>query len=256
MEDISKLTKVMAALRDPETGCPWDLEQTFSSIAPFTLEEAYEVADAIDREDFAGLKDELGDLQLQVVFHAQMAREAGLFDFQDVVDGIADKLVRRHPHVFAEASAASADDVESIWEAEKAKERKEGGSLAGVARALPALLRAQKLGKRAARVGFDWPTYAGVRAKLTEETGELDVAVADGDPGAQEQELGDLLFSVAQVARHLGLEPEQCLRAANDRFEARFSALESKLLAEGKRVEELSLEALEERWQDAKTVVG
>ena len=255
MTDISKLTEVMSALRDPDSGCPWDIEQTFASIAPFTLEEAYEVADAIEREDYAGLKDELGDLQLQVVFHAQMAQEAGLFDLQEVVDGIAEKLIRRHPHVFAEASASSADDVEAIWEAEKAKER-DGGTLSGIARALPSLSRAQKLGKRAAGVGFDWPDYSGVRAKLAEETEELDVAVATADRDAQAQELGDLLFSAAQVARHLGLDPEGCLRAANERFEARFGQLESTVIAEGKRTQDLGLDELEARWQAAKVAVG
>lgn len=255
MTDISRLTEIMSALRDPESGCPWDIAQTFATIAPFTLEEAYEVADAIEREDFADLRDELGDLQLQVVFHAQMAEEAGLFDLQDVVDGIAEKLVRRHPHVFADDAASSADDVEAIWEAEKAKER-QGGTLSGIARALPALARAQKLGKRAASVGFDWADYAGVRAKLAEETEELDGAVAEGDRSAQAHELGDLLFSVAQLARRLGLDPESCLRAANDRFEARFGVLEAAVRADGKEVQDLPLESLEDRWQAAKAVVG
>ena len=257
---IEKLLGIMARLRDPQGGCPWDREQNFATIAPYTIEEAYEVADAIGRGDMAALKDELGDLLFQVVFYAQMAREAGIFAFDDVVAAIGDKMVRRHPHVFGDADIRSEPEQRRAWEAHKAAERGEADAedgaasvLAGVARALPALMRAEKLQKRAARVGFDWPDREPVFDKIGEEIAELRAALADGGaPDRLEDEIGDLLFAVANLARHLQIDPEVALRRGNDKFERRFRAIEDRLRAAGKTPEECSLDELEAHWQAAK----
>ena len=252
--DIMPLAQIMATLRDPGVGCPWDVEQTFATIAPYTIEEAYEVADAIARNDMPGLKDELGDLLLQVVFHARIAEEAQQFVLQDVIDGICAKMVRRHPHVFAAAAANAAKGdgmtVSTNWESIKAAERAEKAddrsALADVALALPALLRAEKLQKRAARVGFDWPDDSGVYAKITEEIEEVRSAISKVD---QEEEIGDLLFSVVNLARHLGVDPEAALRGANSKFDRRFRAMEA--IADG-AFPSLSLADKEALWQVAK----
>lgn len=220
---IDRLLSIMARLRDPRTGCEWDSVQTFETIAPYTIEEAYEVADAIERRDMADLKDELGDLLLQVVFHARMAEEAGLFAFDDVVDAISAKMERRHPHIFGDA----AEGGHHLWETIKAEERAakpDKSALAGVAAGLPALLRAEKLQKRAARTGFDWPDAAGPRAKIDEELAEVAAAAT---PAEVEEEVGDLLFATVNWARKLGVDPETALRAANAKFERRFRAMEA-----------------------------
>ena len=250
MTHIDKLLEIMAALRDPQGGCPWDLEQDFRSIAPYTIEEAYEVADAIARDDLGALRDELGDLLLQVVFHARMAEERGAFAFPDVVHAIVDKLIRRHPHVFgAEAARGDADEQLVRWEDIKARERATqgtgGGALDGVVMAAPALLRAQKLGKRAARVGFDWESVAGVQRKLAEELGELDAARSQAEVHS---ELGDVLFTVTQLARHLGVDAEHAARDAADRFEARFRHMERSLGS----LDGATAETLETAWEAAK----
>lgn len=241
---LDRLTTIMRRLRDPETGCEWDRVQDFASIAPYTIEEAYEVADAIDRGDMDGLADELGDLQLQVVFHAQMAAETGKFTLDDVLARICDKLERRHPHIFGDAAESPG------WEALKATERyaaPDQSALAGVALALPALERANKLQKRAARTGFDWPDANGARAKVDEELAELD---AEHDQRPREEELGDLLFAVVNLARKLNIEPEAALRAANAKFERRFRHIET---APG--FDALSLDEKEQLWVQAKTAV-
>lgn len=241
---IERLRAIMARLRDPVDGCEWDVQQSFASIAPYTIEEAYEVADAIARDDLADLKDELGDLLLQVIFHARMAEEIGAFDFDAVADAISDKMERRHPHIFADA----AEGGHHIWEKIKAEERQAkaaNGALDGVAAGLPALLRADKLQRRAARVGFDWPDATGPRAKIDEEVQEVEAASLD----EIEEEVGDLLFAVVNWARKLGVEPESALRAANAKFERRFAAMER--AADG-RFAELSLSAQEELWNAAK----
>ncbi|MDH3546003.1 MAG: nucleoside triphosphate pyrophosphohydrolase [Gammaproteobacteria bacterium] len=255
MTGIEKLLEIMATLRDPENGCPWDVQQDFSSIAAYTIEEAYEVADAIAREDLPGLRDELGDLLLQVVFHARMAEEAGHFDFDDVAAGIADKMIRRHPHVFGDAAQRRAGMQQGNWEKIKSAERAvavDQSALAGVARALPALKRAQKLGKRAAHVGFDWPDLQGVRAKIREELGELDEAVGLRGGEKIEEEFGDMLFAMVNLARHLGVDPEQALSAANVKFEERFRDMERQITASGKSLKDYSLEALDLEWRAAK----
>jgi ATP diphosphatase len=262
---IDRLLAIMARLRDPVGGCPWDAKQSFATIAPYTIEEAYEVADAIEQNDMAALKDELGDLLLQVVFHARMAEEAGHFAFADVAAAIGDKMVSRHPHVFAGHEAAMAEDVKLTWEAQKEAERaaKAGSdgrplsALDGVTAALPALLRAEKLQKRAARVGFDWPVVDQVFDKLDEELAEIrevinQGGVAGGDPDRLEDEVGDLLFVVANLARHLKIDPETALRRANAKFERRFRAIEAALAAAGERAEDQSLDDLEDLWQAAK----
>jgi len=246
---IERLAGIMAKLRDPETGCPWDVEQDFSTIAPYTIEEAHEVADAIARNDMADLKGELGDLQLQVVFHARMAEEAGHFALTDVIESISDKMVRRHPHVFGETARTDGIAAQIGWEQIKAEERagrKETGALAGVALGLPALLRAEKLQKRAARVGFDWPDADGPRAKVAEE---LDEIAAAPDDAARAEEVGDLLFAVVNWARHLRIDPEAALRAANSKFERRFAAMEAEA---GDAFVGLDLEEKEALWQAAK----
>ena len=246
---IDRLLAVMARLRDPESGCEWDTVQTFETIAPYTIEEAYEVADAISRGDMADLKDELGDLLLQVVFHARIAEEAGLFGFDDVATAISDKMERRHPHIFGE----SAEGGHHLWEIIKAEERAAkgksdaaAGALDGVALGLPALLRAEKLQRRAARTGFDWPDPSGARAKIDEELAEVDAAATPAD---REEEIGDLLFAVVNWSRKLGIEPEAALRAANAKFERRFAAMEH---AAGDAFGALDLDAKEALWGAAK----
>jgi ATP diphosphatase len=261
---LAALLELMARLRDPEHGCPWDREQTFDTIAPYTLEEAYEVADAIARADHTQLREELGDLLFQVVFHARMAEERGWFDFADVATGIREKLVRRHPHLFAGARLAPQDLVR-VWEEQKAEERATtaaraaaaGGSavLAGVPQALPALTRAAKLGRRAARVGFDWPEARAVRAKVLEELGEIDAALAaagGADRAALAEELGDLLFSVVNWSRHLRLDAEAALRGANAKFEQRFGRMESLARERGLVLERLSPQQWDALWHEAK----
>jgi nucleoside triphosphate diphosphatase len=241
---IDRLVAIMARLRDPERGCEWDTVQTFETIAPYTIEEAYEVADAIARGDIADLKDELGDLLLQVVFHSRMAEEAGHFALQDVVDAISDKMERRHPHIFL----GQAEGGHHLWEQIKAAERGAKGhasALDGVAIGLPALLRAEKLQKRAARVGFDWPDPSGARAKIDEELAEAEAA----SPAEREEEIGDLLFAVVNWARKLGIDPEAALRAANGKFERRFQAMEAQA---GDAFAGLDLDAKEALWQRAK----
>ncbi len=249
----------MRKLRDPENGCPWDLEQDFSTIAPYTIEEAYEVADAIEREDWNELKHELGDLLFQVVFYAQMGLEQGHFDFEEIADGIADKMTRRHPHVFGDVEEREARGVRGRWEDIKEAERagKEDGSvLADIARALPALKRAEKLGSRASRVGFDWPDRQGVRDKIQEEFEELEGAVGTRDQDQIEEELGDLVFSLVNLARHLDVDPEKALMGANAKFERRFRAMEDAIAGDGKDIRRLTLEELEHRWHKAKRQTG
>lgn len=260
---IDALLAIMTRLRDPRDGCPWDLQQDFASIAPYTIEEAYEVAEAIHQCDMPGLKDELGDLLFQVVFHARMAEEAGHFAFDDVAQAISDKMVRRHPHVFGETEGNGASGPTLGWEAIKAEERAAkaaGGTtsrLDGVALALPALLRAAKLQKRAAAVGFDWPDPAAVLDKVDEELEELKAEVADleRDSDARtraEEEIGDLLFVLANLARHLRLDPEVALRKANAKFERRFKAIEAALAERSAQMEDCDLDTLEAEWQAAK----
>ncbi|MDR0183409.1 nucleoside triphosphate pyrophosphohydrolase [Lysobacter arvi] len=263
--DIQRLLDIMARLRDPRGGCPWDLEQDFASIAPYTIEEAYEVADAIDRGDLADLKDELGDLLLQVVFHAQMAAEQGAFAFGDVVAAICDKMVRRHPHVFADASVADAQAQTVAWEETKRREREANGNedrsaLAGIARGLPEWQRAVKLQKRAARVGFDWPEVAPVIAKLHEEIDEVraEFAALDANPDDAaardrlEDEIGDVLFVCANLARHAQVDVGAAMRRANLKFERRFRAMEAMAQADGTPLAGLPLEAQDRLWDRAK----
>jgi len=266
---MGALLALMARLRDPESGCPWDREQTFATIAPYTIEEAYEVADAIEHGDREHLREELGDLLFQVVFHARMAEEHGWFDFSEVANGIREKLVRRHPHLFAGATLA-AQDLMRVWEEQKAHERAAararssatdtGTVLAGVPRALPALTRAAKLGRRAARVGFDWPDARAVRAKVLEGLHEVDDALARAGQPAQRAttpqelagELGDLLFTVVNWSRHLHIDAEAALRAANDKFERRFARMESLAQARGLELAQLSAEEWDALWNEAK----
>src|SRR5689334_6121787 len=258
---LERLLAVMAWLRDRQHGCPWDIDQTFRTIAPYTIEEAYEVADAIERNDMPALKEELGDLLLQVVYHSQMASEAGAFRFEDVAAAIADKMVDRHPHVFGDLKIADADAQTVSWEARKAAERAKkngaetGGALDGVARALPALLRAEKIQKRAARVGFDWKTIGPVIDKIEEELTELRSELSAGkvDQARTADELGDVLFAVANLARHCKIDPEAALRATNDKFERRFRYIEQQLARQGRSPAEASLEEMEAFWQEAKT---
>jgi ATP diphosphatase len=247
--ELHRLITIMAALRDPVSGCPWDNQQNFDTIAPYTIEEAYEVADSIARRDFASLPDELGDLLFQVVYHARMAEEAGYFAFAEVARAISDKMIRRHPHVFGDAAARDAAAQTVAWEAQKSAERaakREDGTLAGVPVGLPALTRAAKLTNRAARVGFDWPE------KLDEEIGELKAELADGDSARLTDEVGDLLFVLANLARKLDLDPEACLRHANDKFARRFNAMERLLAQEGRDLKGENLEAMEAAWQAVK----
>jgi len=271
--DISRLIEIMARLRDPETGCPWDVEQDFSSIAPYTIEEAYEVADAIERDDMVDLKEELGDLLLQPVYHAQLAEEAGHFNFDDVVLGITQKLLRRHPHVFGDEDARKAKSAKHVWErikteeaAEKTAERKALGQeisaasiLDNVPGVLPALTRAEKLQTKAAKVGFDWPDLQPVMDKIEEEWSELGAEIENRntDNAAKvAEEFGDFLFSVVNLGRHLGIDPEHALRQTNAKFVRRFQHIEGTLSAEKRDIDSASLDEMEAIWQSAKGVVG
>lgn len=259
--DIRRLIEIMAALRTPKTGCPWDLEQNFSTIAPYTLEEAYEVADAISRGDLADLKEELGDLLLQVVFHARMAEEQGAFDFGDVVQSITEKLIRRHPHVFADAQSHTPQAVEGLWERIKAEEKaasgKSGpqtGALDGVPVALPALTRALKLQRKAGKVGFDWNDPRAVLRKIREEADEIEAALDGGAAAVPEAaaEVGDLLFAAVNLARHLHADPEALLRQTNQKFERRFAAIEHVLATRGKAPQDATLAEMDALWEAAK----
>jgi ATP diphosphatase len=260
--DIARLLEIMAALRTPGSGCPWDLEQNFASIAPYTIEEAYEVADAIARGDLADLREELGDLLLQVIFHSRMAQEVGAFEFADVVQALSEKLIRRHPHVFGEARDLAPPDVKDLWErikreerAQKANDRPGGeavGVLAGVPVALPAITRAHKLQAKAGRVGFDWNDPLAVLAKIREEADEIEAEIAAGDNTAAAGEVGDLLFAVVNLARHLDVDPEATLRATNRKFERRFAAIERALGERGKTLQEATLDEMEDLWNEAK----
>jgi len=271
--DISRLLEIMAALRTPGTGCPWDLEQDFASIAPYTVEEAYEVADAIARGDLDDLRDELGDLLLQVVFHARMAQEMtpeqGAFDFGDVVLAVTTKMIRRHPHVFGDARGRDVAAVNAAWDAIKAEEKAEraerrvrrglppepeqGRALDGVPVGAPALTRAVKLQNKAAKVGFDWPEVRPVLDKIREEIDEVETEIAAGDREAAAGEVGDLLFAMANLARHLGVDPEAALRGTNQKFVNRFAFIEDRLAEQGRAPSQASLDEMEDLWQAAKT---
>jgi nucleoside triphosphate diphosphatase len=264
--DIARLIEIMAALRTPGTGCPWDLEQNFATIAPYTLEEAYEVADAIARNDLQDLREELGDLLLQVVFHARMAQEQGAFDFADVVETLTEKLIRRHPHVFGDARELSPDAVKGLWERIKAEEkalraRTRGsngnskaadGALSGVPVTLPALTRALKLQTKAGRVGFDWNDPLAVLAKIREEADEIEAELTAGNRAEAATETGDLLFAVVNLARHLDADPEAVLRATNRKFERRFAAIEHALAQRGKTPQDSTLAEMDALWDEAK----
>jgi len=258
MDEIEKLLEIMRALRDPKTGCAWDLKQDFASIAPYTVEEAYEVADAIARENIDDLKDELGDLLFQVVFHARMAEEAGHFDFGDVAQAINEKMTRRHPHVFGSAEERTVTPPPGAWEQIKEAERKaqEGPSdqsvLANIPLSLPALSKAEKLGTRASSVGFDWSDTQGVRAKIAEELAEVSAAECSGNLTDIEEEIGDLLFAVVNLARHLTVNPESALAVANRKFEKRFRAMEADAVSTNTAFSTLDIDALEQRWRAAK----
>ena len=268
-KDITRLIEIMAALRDPQTGCPWDVVQTFETIKPYTIEEAYEVADAIERNDPDDLCDELGDLLLQVVFHARIAEEAGQFSFGDVVAAITKKMIRRHPHVFAVAEAETPTAVKIQWDGIKAEEKAERlerrrrrglpadadrGYLGSVQRSFPALTEALKLQQRAAKVGFDWSTAEPILDKVEEEIGELREALKAGRPDKVADELGDLMFALVNIGRHVGAEPEQALRGTNTKFRRRFGHIETELTAAGETLEAASLERMEELWQAAKAI--
>ena len=259
MSEIDQLLNVMQDLRNPETGCAWDREQTFASIAPYTIEEAYEVADAIERHNLQELKEELGDLLLQVVFHAQMASEQGAFNFNDVAQSIVDKMIRRHPHVFGTQKNQDPKQLKIAWESQKAQERaaKAGtqtqtSAMDDVALSLPALMRAEKVQKRAARVGFDWPNAEPIWDKLVEESAEVREAIAANDQSAVEDELGDLLFTVVNLARHQKVDPEVALRKANKKFEKRFRLVESLAAHKGQVLEQMEVNELDELWERAK----
>lgn len=252
---LNRLLEVMARLRDPRDGCPWDLEQTFATIAPYTVEEAYEVADAIERNDLKDLKEELGDLLFQVVFHSRMAQEAGAFGFDDVASAIVEKMLRRHPHVFGEAGARTSGQQVAAWEVIKQQERagkERHGILDDVPVGLPALTRAVKLSKRAARVGFVWPSAAEVLDKLDEEVGELRAELAAGDRARLRDELGDILFVVANLARELDIEPEDALRSSNAKFVRRFGFIEAELAKDGRTPEQSDLAEMDALWNAAK----
>lgn len=252
--DIAELLAITAALRDPESGCPWDLKQTYASIAPYTLEEAHEVAEAAERGDLEHLREELGDLLLQVVFFAQMAAEEKHFDFGDVVTGITSKLIRRHPHIFGDKTATSPDDVKKIWDQVKASEKPASAALLqDVPLNLPALSRALKLQQKAGTVGFDWNDPKAVLAKIREELDEFEVELTQGDRMTEKDELGDLLFAISNLARHRKIDPEQALRDANAKFTRRFGVIRSELKAQGRVLEKTSLSEMEALWQKAKT---
>jgi nucleoside triphosphate diphosphatase len=264
-DPVQRLLAIMARLRDPNDGCPWDLRQTYATIVPYTLEEAYEVADAIERDDMAELRDELGDLLFQIVFYARIAEEEGHFDFREVAAGICDKMVRRHPHVFGDARHVDDEALRAAWDAAKADERRERaaggleatvprpGALDGVARALPALMRAEKLQRRAARVGFDWPDAQGAFAKTREEVAEVEAAWVAGDRDHLQEELGDLLFALVNVVRLAGFDAEATLATANTKFERRFREMEARLAAAGRTdLASLTLEELDAAWDAVK----
>ncbi len=265
--DLARLVEIMAALRTPQTGCPWDLEQDFSTVAPYTIEEAYEVVDAIARGDLDDLKDELGDLLLQVVFHARLAQEQGAFELGDVVEAITSKLIRRHPHVFGDTRDLSPEAVKRAWSEIKASEKAEraarrmaaglppedgGGVLHGVPVVLPAMTRALKLQEKAGRVGFDWNDAGAVLDKIREETAEVSEALAQGGIAAIQDEVGDLLFAAVNLARHAGVDPEAALRGTNAKFTRRFGYVEAALAAQGKRPQQASLDEMEALWVEAK----
>lgn len=255
--DIARLIEIMAALRTPGSGCPWDLEQNFGTIAPYTIEEAYEVADAIARGNLDDLREELGDLLLQVVFHARMAEEQGTFDFGGVVEGITEKLIRRHPHVFAGADGKTAEAVKGLWERIKAEEKAkrgntETGALTGVPLALPALTRALKLQDKAGKVGFDWNDPHAVLAKIREEADEIEAELKNGHEKKAAAEVGDLLFAVVNLARHLHTDPEATLRGTNLKFERRFASIERALAARGKSLKDATLAEMDALWDEAK----
>ncbi len=265
--DVHRLIEIMAALRDPEHGCPWDVEQSFASIAPYTIEEAYEVADAIERGDSEDLREELGDLLLQVVFHARMAEEGGLFDFGGVVEAVTAKLIRRHPHVFGDARDLDAEGVKVLWAQIKADEKRlqaearastgnraeaPTGALAGVPLSLPALSRALKLQEKAGKVGFDWDDVRAVVAKLREEVAEVEAEMGEGSPAKLSDEVGDLLFAAVNLARHLDVDPEAALRGANAKFERRFAHIEQRLAEHGRGPEGADLDEMEALWLEAK----
>ncbi len=249
---IEKLIEVMARLRNPDGGCPWDLQQDFKTIAPYTIEEAYEVADAIARGDMNELREELGDLLLQPIYHAQMASEAGLFNINDVIEGITTKMIERHPHVFGEQKANSADDVNVIWDRQKSKEKTHDSVLDAVPKALPALLRAKKLQNKAARVGFEWKKPDDALDKLEEELGELREAVASGNIKDKQEELGDLLFVLVNFARMNGIDAENALRECNDKFERRFRGIEQEFKIQKRDINDASLDEMERLWVDQK----
>jgi ATP diphosphatase len=268
-KDINRLLDIMAALRQPETGCPWDIVQTFETIKPYTIEEAYEVADAIERKDPDDLCEELGDLLLQVVFHAWIAEEEGLFSFGDVVEAITRKMIRRHPHVFARSDADTPEAVKAQWDKIKQQEKAERlarraargsaadpdtGYLGSVQRSFPALTEALKLQERAAKVGFDWSEAAPILDKIEEEIGELREALAENRPEKVKDELGDLIFALVNIGRHVGAEPEQALRGTNTKFRNRFSYIETELKANNETLQDATLERMEELWQAAKTL--
>ena len=253
--NIGRLLEIMEKLRSPDGGCPWDLEQNFQTIAPYTIEEAYEVADAIEKNDMGALKDELGDLLFQVVFHAQIAKEESKFEFADIVTAISDKMVRRHPHVFEDAEMRSAAEQTLAWEDQKAKEREnkcEQSLLADVPAGLPGLARAVKLQKRAARVGFDWTEASDILDKLQEETQELQTAISQEDKDHIEEELGDLLFVLANLGRRLDIDPDKALRRTNEKFIRRFTYLEDKISDQGRDIKTASLAEMEGLWTEAK----
>nr|WP_314094973.1 nucleoside triphosphate pyrophosphohydrolase [uncultured Shinella sp.] len=267
--DIERLIEIMQALRQPETGCPWDVVQTFETIKPYTIEEAYEVADAIERNDMDDLCEELGDLLLQVVFHARMAEERGDFDFGNVVEAVTRKMIRRHPHVFARSDADTPEAVKLQWDAIKQAEKRERkerrakrgqpedplrGHLGSVQRSFPALVEALKLQERAAKVGFDWSEPAPILDKIEEEIGELREALRNGDQAAVTDELGDLIFALVNIGRHVGADPEMALRGTNTKFRNRFSHIEDSLAANGESLEAVTLERMEELWQAAKRI--
>lgn len=261
--DIARLIEIMAALRTPGTGCPWDLQQSFETIAPYTIEEAHEVADAIARGDIEDLCDELGDLLLQVVFHARMAQEQGAFDFGAVVEAITRKLIRRHPHVFGDTRGMTPDAVKGLWERIKAEEKAERaasgkppahgtGTLSGIPAGLPALMRAFKLQEKAGKVGFDWNDPKAVLAKIREEADEIEAALDAGANDDARSEIGDLLFAVVNLARHLAADPDTALRAANGKFERRFASIEAALAAQGKQPADSTLDEMDRLWDEAK----
>ncbi|MCL2504685.1 MAG: nucleoside triphosphate pyrophosphohydrolase [Alphaproteobacteria bacterium] len=254
-ENIKRLLEVMDKLRDPDTGCPWDIKQTFASIAPYTIEETYELVEAIENNDIPNIKEELGDVLFQIVFHAQMAKESGLFDFYEVADCVASKMIERHPHVFDTRTVKDADEVLLNWDKDKQAKKKQSRVMEGISTAIPALTRAMKLQKRASRVGFDWDNADGIIAKIKEEIGELEKETAKDSKEHIQEELGDVLFAVVNLCRKLGVDPESALRQTNRKFQTRFTHIETALEKSGKRIQDASLEEMEALWQEAKESV-